>query len=446
MNRMRGVPAAILVLLVCVVLSACLGNSRDGSGSETNAVGSGEPGASGEPEGKLTAWTIPLGDDERAFKAYIKEFEGQYPKVKISLSVVPEEGYGQKINTAMQAHKPPDVALIEPDQTGLMKAGRVVELTQSLKDWDVPIDDFSEGGLARMSLENDPAKGVYAVGDFLAGNVLVYNKKLFDEAGVPYPPADRSLTFQEYDENCRKLARPSDNPAERVFGCVVPDWGFFYPVFGPDGHKAEGAMNSPELVNAFNMGSALIREGMAPGSGILETMGESDLFAENKIAITWTDFTETPKYQENKIDFGLAPFYVVEGQEDFVDTWTTAWGTFTESQNKAAAMAFLKFLATDAQRRRPEVSADPPLRKSIAEEVEYGKGDPVKEQYLEVLKNARRGPYVPPGVEAWDPGELMRQLTVENQTDAKQMLDEMARKSDEQLPRAWKEWEDIGSG
>ena len=97
--------------------------------------------------------------------------------------------------------------------------------------------------------------------------MLVFNRAIFDAAGVAYPSPDDSMTFQEYSEICRQLAQPSDDPATNVYGCSMPaDIAFgFYPIYGDDGRTAEGNMNAPELAEAFEIGAALINEGLAPG-------------------------------------------------------------------------------------------------------------------------------------------------------------------------------------
>jgi len=422
------VRARLLSLLVCcLVMSAC--GPRGGSGSDTVSV-----------------WTFPQGDDEIPIKAYIEAFEAQHPAIDLQLLVVPEEGYVTKINAALQAGAPPDVAIIE--EQSWMKAGRVVDLAPHLEEWGVDVADFNPGGIARLTVDDRSIeKGVFGVGDFVGGNVLVYNKELLDEAGVEYPPVDRSLTIQEYAELCRALAQPSDNPQETVYGCAMPAFGFSFlgdELWGEDGHTAVGNINSPEMIDAFNVGSELIRDGIAPSGSVLETLSESDLFAAGRIAIAQTDFTEVPKYQENNIDFGLAPFWVVTGPDNAVDTWTAPWGTFTESAHPEEALEFLRFIATDGQRIRVEVSPDPPLSMSVAEEVGYGEGDPVKQQYMEVLQLAEPQVFVPPGLDEFDHTEIMRLMTVEGQTDAKPILDRVAEAAQAELDQAWERWESIG--
>jgi multiple sugar transport system substrate-binding protein len=414
-----------LLVTFGLLLGGCFGRGSD-SDADANAI---------------SVWMFPQGDDEVAIRAMEAAFEEANEGKDVEIVVYPEEEYVTKVNTALVAGNPPDVAIIESDDW--MKAGYVVELTDRLEEWGVSVEDFNPGGLSRGALENDPANGVFGVGTFLGGNVLVYNRAIFDDAGVPFPSPDDSMNFEEYAEICRQLAQPSDDPATNVYGCSMPaDIAFgFYPIYGEDGRTAEGNMNSPELADAFEIGAGLINDGLAPSSSVLDTIAESDLFAQGQIAMTWSDFTAVPTYQEAEIDFGMTPFFVVEGQEDFVDTWTAPWGTFTESPHPADALLFLEFIVTDAQEIQMAETSDPALSTVVAEEAGYGEDDPIKQEFLAVLANARPVPFAPPGEDHWDPVEVMRLLTIEGETDAQAILDEMAAAAQERLDEVWERWD-----
>ena len=163
----------------------------------------------------------------------------------MKISVVPEDTYGTKVNTALQAHKPPDVAVME--DRGWMKADRVLDLTPYYASWGVDVADFNPGGIARATVEGDVADGVYGVGDFLGGNIFVYNKALFDAAGIPYPAADKSLTIQEYADICRKLAKPDPDPAKAVYGCSMPEWAPGHPEQGRVRRRRAPGRGQPQL-------------------------------------------------------------------------------------------------------------------------------------------------------------------------------------------------------
>lgn len=448
----RPSPAISATASVAPSVAPTSGSSVPSGSPPASATASPEPTAQPTPtfpsdlSGGLDIWTFAQGDDEVPMKAYIKAFRERFPRVEPKLIVIPEDNYTSKINIALQAHHPPDIAVIEDERWS--KAGRVVELTAKLQEWAVDIADFNRGGLARMTLEGDPSKGVFAVGDFLGGFPLVYNKAIFDAAGVAYPPSDRSLTIQEYADICRKLAKPAADPSKALYGCAMHDFAFSLIgslVFGADGRTIRSNGDSQMMIDAFDVGTALVRDKVAPSGSVMDAIGgESDLFAQGKIAMTGSDFTEVPKYRENGIGFGLAPIYVMAPGMSTVDTFTAPWGTFTESKDPRAALEFLRFIATDGQRIRTEVTPDPPLSKRVADAVGYGSDDPIKAQYLQVLQLSQPTLFVPEGLEAWDPGEVVRLMTVEHQTDAAPILHEMVAKAQVELDRVWQQWEALG--
>jgi multiple sugar transport system substrate-binding protein len=435
MNRLLPI---VVLLLSSLILSAC-------SVPDQTSTASTDPNVT-----TITVWSFePPGAPW--IDAYIREFEEQHPDIKIEYSPFPEDEYQTKVATALAAHNPPDVAVIE--NKGWAKGGLVVDLTDHLALWGVNPVDFNQGGLGRGTLEGDISTGIFGVGDFLGANVLFYNKGMIDAAGLEYPPVDRSLTWPEYAELCRALAKPADNPTETIYGCAVPIYGFGIWtrwLYGEDGHTAIGNINSPEMVEAWNLGTALVRDGIAPNAAALDAFGGvADLFAQGKLALTQSDFTAASFFEENGINFGIAPFWVLSGSESFVDTWTAPWGTFVESPHPEEALEFIRFLATDAQRIRTETSSDAPLSMAVAAEINWGAGDPIKEQFLEVLKLAKpQGPpphpffVMPEG--AYDAGEIFRLMTVEGQTDAKPLLDAEAEKTQPLLEEGWRLWEELG--
>ena len=410
-----------------IVMAGCLGGRGNDGGASSNAI---------------SVWMFPQGDDEVAIRAIESAFEAANEGKDVEVVVYPEDEYQTKISTSLVAGNPPDVAIME--NRNWMKVGFAVDLTEHLGDWGVGVDDYSPGGLARGTTEGDPSDGLYGIGTFLGGFTVVYNKAFFDEAGLAYPSPDESMTFAEYADLCRQLTKPSEDPTQTVYGCTVTIDPFnYYPRYGPDGRTAEGHMNAPELAEAFEIGAALQNDGAAPASGILDTVTTTDLFAQGMLAMAFSDFSAVPTYQEAEIGFGMAPMVVASGEEDYVDTWTAPWGTFTDSPHPADALLFLRFIATEAQRVQMAETPDPPLSTAIAEEAGYGEDDPIKAEFLRVLENARVGAFTPPGEEQWDPEEVLRLLTVEEQTDAQPILDQMAAAAQAQLDEVWARWETL---
>ena len=270
MKRTTSIRAAGIIATAILVM-AC-GNRGGAEATTQPSADAGQTGESAAPAGltgTLDVWTQPQGDDERAIKAIGKAFEEANPGVEFKLLVISEDTYATKVNTALQAKAPPDVAALE-DRTW-MQAGKVVQLDDKLVEWGVDVTDFNPGGIGRGTPKGTLESGLYGVGEFLGGNIFVYNKTLLEAAGVTPPPADRSLTIDEYAELCRAVAKPDPDPNKAIFGCSMPEWGPGIQnkdVFGADGRSTIGNLNSPEMVHAFDVGAGLIRDKVAPSTAV----------------------------------------------------------------------------------------------------------------------------------------------------------------------------------
>jgi multiple sugar transport system substrate-binding protein len=67
----------------------------------------------------------------------------------------------------------------------------------------------------------------YGIPFLTTGSYVYYNMKLFDEAGVPYPPSDwndKSWTWDAFLETAKKLTKNPDDPSTAVYGGVNGLW------------------------------------------------------------------------------------------------------------------------------------------------------------------------------------------------------------------------------
>src|SRR5918995_4945173 len=71
-------------------------------------------GRGGEEEGDsnaISVWMFPQGDDEVAIRAFEAAYEEANQGKDVEVVVYPEEEYQTRINTALVAGSPPDVAI-----------------------------------------------------------------------------------------------------------------------------------------------------------------------------------------------------------------------------------------------------------------------------------------------------------------------------------------------
>ena len=196
----------------------------------------------------------------------------------------------QKLLTATAAGKYPDIAYqYGSSMANLVNLPKIVTLndmiTQPGVNWD---DYFSAVRLA--ATVGDKVIGVPALVDNLA---IVYNKKLFDQAGVGYPTAD--WTWTDFRSAAQKLTNAStkqygwayvnDGSEDTVWRFCALLWQAGGDLLTPDNTKT--AFNSAAGVKAMT----LLRDMAVVDKSVYLDSGNGNylnLFNSGKIAMLWT--------------------------------------------------------------------------------------------------------------------------------------------------------------
>jgi ABC-type glycerol-3-phosphate transport system substrate-binding protein len=112
------------------------------------------------------------------------------------------------------------------------------------------------------------------------------------------------------------------------------------------------------------------------------------------------------------------------------------------TEHPEEAKAFIAYVATEGQRIRYQEEGEMPLDLAVAEEVDWAKGVPGRQDGLEVLSHARPLNFVPnrwdvigPFYDAWG-------FVLDGSKSAQEALDEAAPAIQENLDKAWEDWED----
>ena len=162
----------------------------------------------------------------------------------------------QKLTVALQGEEP------RTSRTSTARRSRawrprpgLVDLTDWTQQPDVNWEDFVPGAREAATFEGK-VLGIPALIDNLA---LVYNKTLFDEAGLEYPNADWTW------DDLRAAAKALTDPAKKQFGFSYPmdaseDSVWHYePLLWQNGgsilneDNTQAAFNSPEGVEALEV-------------------------------------------------------------------------------------------------------------------------------------------------------------------------------------------------
>lgn len=156
--------------------------------------------------------------DMRNYERVIAElFEPAFPGVKVEIIPDGGIGYWEKLQAILAAGTPPDAA--QQDEyfmAHLIKKGQLLELTPlQVKDRSFDPKGMYEGAWRAGHFKDK----LYGLSAGIFGPMLKFNMDHFDEAGLPYPPADPrnpSWTWSRMREDAKKLARRTGNQIERA--------------------------------------------------------------------------------------------------------------------------------------------------------------------------------------------------------------------------------------
>lgn len=217
------IPVALALSLAVPTLAACSkGKDKEQEGERTLRI------ASSMYFG---------GDDNGWFRQQFTEiFEYANPNIKLEFVPTTNSQYMyappkpgekmpdpmEKLKEAMQGANPPDVVMFNLNQTQDLLADNLLTPLDPL----IAKDKFDTSGIVPAVLDglksSSPDGKLYALAPTFSSGALIYNKKLFDDAGVPYPTDN--MTWDQVFDLARRVSKgEGDN---RVYGFNFYSQGF----------------------------------------------------------------------------------------------------------------------------------------------------------------------------------------------------------------------------
>ncbi|WP_088043074.1 sugar ABC transporter substrate-binding protein [Bacillus sp. EAC] len=277
-----------------------------------------------------------------AINEIIKLFNEKYPDIKVKTELTPYAQYFQKLETAATGGALPDVLWMNGPHVVQYAEGKVI----------LPLSDMAKKD--NYSLDNYPKSLVdlYTVDGKLFGipkdfdtTGLWYNKKIFDEAGLPYP--DDSWDWNKLKEVATKLT----NKGKGIWGyaALMGNQGGYYDLIWQNGGhivsedgKSVG-FDQPEAIEALKYNISFIKEGLSPTQAQMTETAPSELFSSGKIAMMFDGPWMVPEYKKNP-DLNVA--VVPKGKQRAVAIHGLSNVIAANTKHKNAAWKFVQFLGS----------------------------------------------------------------------------------------------------
>lgn len=341
-------------------------------------------------------WTVASEEfDEAVQRALVDQFNASQSEIVVNMTLLPPDGYDERMQTTLGAGQgAPDVALFWNTNW----YPQALDLTEYIEaDPDIDPEMYLPGFWNTRVVFGDEIIGLpLGVG----ANFVMYNKDMFEAAGVPYPEPD--WTPQDYIEKVVALS----NPEARVWGGDRPRgpyraiwYNMGARLYSDDSTTAEGYLNSLESVAAYQWLWDLVATNGTPTPADLEVLGTEgtgpvDLFLADRLAMA----TLNQGHMQNAIaagkNFGIVPEPQVEGNTRHVNAWSLTASVWEGTEHPDEAYEWLSYWAGPIGQEFLMVNGNlipsipTVLEKWEAADTEYGKA------FLDVLQLEQ--------VAAWD--------------------------------------------
>ncbi len=437
-RRVRIVSVAAAVAAGALALAAC--GTSDSGGQTGSASATGDPTA----PVTITWWTGQSADAEKLLEGLGTEYMGLHKNVtiKVQPGAPTTDDLKQKIAAGFVGGDYPDLSYAFGSwATELGNSGHTLDISAAVKDPAVKWDEIPEAA-RKTATVNDKVIGVPALVDNLG---LLYNKKVFDAAGVAYPTND--WTWDDLRTAAKKLTDPSKNTyglGFSVSGSEDTTW-HFWPLLWQNGGKIlsddgqSATFNSPEGVKALDV---LRTMAVDDKSMYLDQTDEKYplLMYDGKVAMIIGGPWLLYDLKDKKVSYGATILPGTNGDHQTV-SGPDVWVAFDHGDaNRAKATTdFLLWLTAPEQDERWNLAyGNLPLRSSESSSdafktwaTDYAPG---AEVFFANLKNAKTAR---PTIEGYTElskyvGEAISQA-LQGEKDSKTALDEAAAKSTDAL-------------
>lgn len=303
--------------------------------------------ASAEETKTIGFWKAPHSADEAALWApYIAEFEKAHPGVKIDHVITPWNTWNEAYTAAFASGKPPCVSyMVDAFSPAFIYNKKFVDLNAA--GWSDQVKD-GYGPLWTVANFGGMQVGVpFATGP----RMWLYNKDMFDKAGVKYPAAD--WTMDDLVETLRKLkAGGVETPGNIPVSAAKLGYQSYLPFLwsmGGDILDKEGRprVDDEASIHTMKWLKVLFDEKLIAPIGNYSAQEGQDLFVRGSIAVQNMAAevlgklkTEAPDLKYGIVKSPTGP----GGQYNFQD-----WGYFAiagECAYKDEAWEFVKFITS----------------------------------------------------------------------------------------------------
>ncbi|KKI92488.1 ABC transporter substrate-binding protein [Bacillus sp. SA1-12] len=248
-------------------------------------AGCSKEGASGGSSDKVTL-NVALWDENvsEVVDKSIELFKEKHPEVEVKVTYTPYADYWTKLKTSLAGGSGPDIFWMNGPNFYQYASTGLIKDIQPLIDGDKLDTSVYTPALVDLYTYEDK---LFGLPYFLDSIGLFYNKKIFDEAGIPYP--DETWDWSKVEEVGKKLTDKENG----IYGYIASSSnqaGYYNLIHQAGGFiisddKTKSGFNSPEAQSALQWTKDLMDEGISPSAQAQIETKVNQIFGSGKAAM-----------------------------------------------------------------------------------------------------------------------------------------------------------------
>ncbi|MGO9410019.1 MAG: extracellular solute-binding protein [Spirochaetia bacterium] len=263
------------------------------------------------------AWYNTTESEAADIQKTLDKFNASQDAIHVTMIAVSRADYETKLNTMAAAKQLPDTCIMaEPMTIRYAAAGLLADMGDVYKPDEAPLKSLA-------FTYNGKTVGYSCADEVL---LLYYNKKMFDDAKVAYPPAsaDKAWTWKQFVDAAKKLTKdqngktPNDAGFDKnnivTYGADFNRLSWMWPVLAvsngggvmtPDGKKL--LIGTPESIEALQaIADLYVKDHVAPSVGDRGNMPSLDVsLLTGKVAMATSGQWEIGVSLKNSLKDGL---------------------------------------------------------------------------------------------------------------------------------------------
>ncbi|WP_165445074.1 ABC transporter substrate-binding protein [Gracilibacillus phocaeensis] len=359
------------------------------AGCSNDANSEGDNGGGDKVELRMS---IVAGTEEMpGWQGIVDAFNESQSDIHVKLERLPGswDEYNQKMTAQIAAGDPPDIGRIGVAYMPMYSSkGQLEDLSPFVESLNK--DDYFDSIFTKYTDGNiyGAPIGIYTL-------AMYYNKTLFDEAGIDYPPAnwEEAWTWEEFREAAEQMTEGSGG--NKQYGAYVdffPERSIPY-LWSNNGGLINEDMTDPivdsnESKEALTFLQSFIQSGISPTPAETETMPIDQLFKTGRLGMIVDGQWTVPSFAEiDSFEWGVAPIPRSTNGEAVTPNFIDKYVVYKGSDHVEEAWQAIEFFMSE---EAENILVDHglggiPILKSVAEERESDMFNPLNAEEKEVL-------------------------------------------------------------